>query len=104
MACFIMSRSSRRGVESGKMIPDLPPALQDGFNLARAPLQPSHGGVPIARPRLYRVCLVAGVTALALIATAAFRSTTGAFFQLLEDEFGWHRSGLSTAVMVNQVI
>lgn len=60
---------------------------------------------PLRRsPRIHRAWLVAAVTALALIAAAAFRSTTGAFFQPLEKEFGWDRSGLSTAVMINLVI
>lgn len=72
--------------------------------LPEYPDQPAAGRVPVVSPRLHRAWLVAGVTALALIATAAFRSTTGAFFQPLEHEFGWHRSGLSTAVMINLVI
>lgn len=55
-------------------------------------------------PKIHRAWLVAAVTAMALIATAAFRSTTGAFFEPLETEFGWDRSGLSTAVMINLVV
>lgn len=56
------------------------------------------------KPRLHRAWLVAAVTTLALIATAAFRSTTGAFFEPLESEFGWQRSQLSMAVTINLVV
>lgn len=54
--------------------------------------------------RIHRAWLVAIVTTLALVATAAFRSTTGAFFEPLESEFGWLRSQLSTAVTINLVV
>lgn len=47
---------------------------------------------------------MAAVTVLALVAAAAFRSTTGAFFEPLETEFGWTRSQLSTAVTINLVV
>jgi len=53
---------------------------------------------------MHRAWLVAIVTTLALVATAAFRSTTGAFFEPLESEFGWQRSQLSTAVTINLVV
>lgn len=55
-------------------------------------------------PRLHRAWLVAIITTLALVATAAFRSTTGAFFEPLESEFGWQRTQLSTAVTINLVV
>ncbi|WP_413455223.1 MFS transporter [Glutamicibacter sp. FR1] len=54
--------------------------------------------------RIHRAWLVAIVTTLALVATAAFRSTTGAFFEPLESEFGWLRTQLSTAVTINLVV
>jgi MFS family permease len=47
---------------------------------------------------------VAGVTLLALVAAAAFRSTTGALFEPLEAEFGWTRAETSGAVTANLVI
>lgn len=56
------------------------------------------------QPRVHRAWLVAIVTTLALVAAAAFRSTTGAFFEPLESEFGWQRSQLSTAVTINLVV
>lgn len=56
------------------------------------------------RPRVHRAWMVAIVTTLALVAAAAFRSTTGAFFEPLEAEFGWQRSQLSTAVTINLVV
>ncbi|MEN2745760.1 MFS transporter [Sinomonas halotolerans] len=58
----------------------------------------------LQRPRLHRAWLVAGVTLLALLAAAAFRSTTGALFEPLEGEFGWSRAQTSTAVTANLVI
>ena len=53
---------------------------------------------------MHRAWLVAIVTTLALVAAAAFRSTTGAFFEPMESEFGWQRSQLSTAVTINLVV
>ena len=60
---------------------------------------PGHGRWP-----LHRAWFVAGVTLLALVATAAFRSTTGALFEPLESEFGWSRTDLSSAVTLNLVV
>lgn len=57
-----------------------------------------------APPRLHRAWLVAAVTLLALVAAAAFRSTTGALFQPIEAEFGWSRSQLSGAVTANLIV
>ena len=42
--------------------------------------------------------IVAALTLLALVAGAAFRSTTGALLEPLETEFGWTRSATSGAV------
>ncbi|WP_312877470.1 MFS transporter [Lentzea indica] len=56
------------------------------------------------RPRLHRAWLVAAVTLLALVAAAAFRSTTGALFEPIETEFGWSRAQLSGAVTLNLVV
>ena len=39
----------------------------------------------------------------ALLAGAAFRSTTGALFEPLEHEFGWSRTGTSGAVTANLI-
>jgi len=44
------------------------------------------------------------VTLLALVAAAAFRSSTGALFEPLETEFGWSRTDLSTAVTINLIV
>ncbi len=52
----------------------------------------------------HRAWLVAGVTLLALVAAAAFRSTTGALFEPLETEFGWTRAETSGAVTANLVV
>lgn len=53
---------------------------------------------------VHRAWLVAAVTLLALVAAAAFRSTTGALFEPLESEFGWSRSQLSAAVTLNLIV
>ncbi|MGO0577510.1 MFS transporter [Ornithinimicrobium panacihumi] len=53
---------------------------------------------------VHRAWFVAGVTLLALVAAAAFRSTTGALFEPLETEFGWRRTDLSAAVMLNLIV
>jgi predicted MFS family arabinose efflux permease len=47
---------------------------------------------------------VAGVTFLALIAAAAFRSSTGVLIEPVEQEFGWSRAWTSGAVSVNLVL
>ena len=47
---------------------------------------------------------VAGVTFLALIAAAAFRSSTGVLIEPVESEFGWSRSWTSGAVSINLVL
>lgn len=53
---------------------------------------------------VHRAWLVAAVTLLALVAAAAFRSTTGALFEPLESEFGWTRTELSTAATLSLVV
>ncbi|WP_413249410.1 MFS transporter [Sinomonas flava] len=58
----------------------------------------------VVRRGIHRAWLVAGVTLLALMAAAAFRSTTGALFEPLEAEFGWTRAETSGAVTANLVI
>ena len=56
------------------------------------------------RSGLHRAWAVAGVTLLALVAAAAFRSTTGALFEPIETEFGWSRTQLSGAVTANLIV
>jgi MFS family permease len=54
--------------------------------------------------RIHRAWLVAGVTFLVLIASAAFRSSFGVMIVPFEDEFGWTRSVTSLAVSINLVL
>ena len=54
--------------------------------------------------RIHRAWLVAGVTFLVLLASAAFRSSVGVMIVPFEDEFGWSRSATSLAVSVNLVL
>ncbi|WP_286135318.1 MFS transporter [Arthrobacter sp. UCD-GKA] len=74
------------------------------MTLPSPPADPARNAVPRKTRRIHRAWLVAAVTVLALVAAAAFRSTTGAFFEPLESEFGWTRSQLSTAVTINLVV
>jgi sugar phosphate permease len=53
--------------------------------------------------RIHRAWLVAGVTFMVLIASAAFRSSFGVMIVPFEDEFGWSREATSLAVSVNLV-
>ena len=53
---------------------------------------------------LHRAWLVAAVTFLVLLASAAFRSSVGVLIVPFEDEFGWTRSATSLAVSVNLVL
>jgi MFS family permease len=59
---------------------------------------------PATGRRLHPAWPVAGVTLLALIAAAAFRSSTGALIEPVEAEFGWDRSWTSGAVSLNLVL
>jgi MFS family permease len=54
--------------------------------------------------RLHPAWTVAAVTFLALIAAAAFRSSTGVLIEPVENEFGWSRAWTSGAVSVNLVL
>jgi len=49
----------------------------------------------------HRAWIVAAVTFLALVASAAFRSSTGVLLEPVGDEFGWSRETVSFAVLVN---
>ncbi len=60
------------------------------------------GGEVRAYPR--RAWVVAIVTLGALVAAAAFRSSTGALMEPIEREFGWSRTTTSGAVSLNLVI
>lgn len=54
--------------------------------------------------RIHRAWLVAGVTFLVLLASAAFRSSMGVMLVPFEEDFGWSRSAMSLAVSVNLVL
>src|SRR6478736_8524879 len=59
---------------------------------------------PARTARVHRAWYVAAVTLGALVAAAAFRSSTGALFEPLEAEFGWSRATTSGAVTLNLVV
>ncbi len=54
--------------------------------------------------RVHRAWVVAGVTLGALVAAAAFRSSTGVLFEPIEHEFGWDRATTSGAVSLNLIL
>ncbi|HQV58070.1 MAG TPA: hypothetical protein PKV27_08660, partial [Ilumatobacteraceae bacterium] len=51
-----------------------------------------------------RAWIVAAVTLVALVAAAAFRSSTGVLMEPIEREFGWSRAVTSGAVSLNLVL
>src|SRR3954471_16073764 len=55
-------------------------------------------------PRIHRAWTVAGVTFVALVAAAAFRSSTGVLLEPIENEFGWSRADTAGAVRLNLVV
>jgi len=55
-------------------------------------------------PRLHPAWVVAGVALVALICAAAFRAAPGVLMVPLEEENGWSRSSLSTAVGINLLL
>ena len=66
---------------------------------------PAATGDAIGRrpPRMHRAWLVAGVTFLVLLASAAFRSSFGVMVVPLQESMGWSTAGISIAVSVNLV-
>ena len=56
------------------------------------------------RTRWHRAWVVAAVTLGALVAAAAFRSSTGVLLEPIEEEFGWSRATTSGAVSLNLVL
>jgi MFS family permease len=55
-------------------------------------------------PRVHRAWLVAAVTFLVLLASAAFRSSLGVLLVPIEDDLGWTRTQTSLAVSLNLVV
>lgn len=56
------------------------------------------------RGALHRAWIVAAVTLGALVAAAAFRSSTGVLIQPIEEEFGWSRTTTAGAVSLNLLL
>jgi MFS family permease len=61
-------------------------------------------GAPTAAHRVHPAWYVAGVSFVALVGAAGFRSTPGALITPLQDEFGWSRGTISLAVSVNLLL
>src|ERR1700686_3777438 len=54
--------------------------------------------------RLHYAWIVAGITFIALIVTAAVRATPSILIVPLEQEFGWSRSTISLAISINLLL
>src|SRR5687768_473 len=67
---------------------------------------PAAAGVAAGRraPRVHRAWLVAAVTFLVLLASAAFRSSLGVLLVPLEEDLGWSRTETSIAVSLNLLV
>ena len=68
---------------------------------------PAAAGVVVAGrrpPRMHRAWLVAAVTFLVLLASAAFRSSLGVLLVPIEDDLGWSRTDTSIAVSLNLLV
>jgi MFS family permease len=68
---------------------------------------PAAAGVAAAgrrSPRVHRAWLVAAVTFLVLLASAAFRSSLGVLLVPIEDDLGWTRTQTSFAVSLNLLV
>src|SRR5438094_9983024 len=59
--------------------------------------------VRLARGRVHYAWIVTGITFVALMVTAGIRATPGVLILPLEQEFGWSRITVSTAVSINLV-
>ncbi|MCW2747449.1 MAG: yhjX 2 [Nocardioidaceae bacterium] len=59
---------------------------------------------PTTRRAIHPSWIVAGVAFVALIGAAGFRAAPGVLMVPLQDEFGWSRSLMSTAVGINLVL
>ncbi len=71
---------------------------------APGPLTPATGPARRRRTPWHPAWTVAGITFLALVAAAAFRSSTGVLIEPVEAEFGWSRIWTSSAVSINLVL
>jgi predicted MFS family arabinose efflux permease len=68
---------------------------------------PAAAGLGVAGrrgPRVHRAWLVAAVTFLVLLASAAFRSSLGVLLVPIEEDLGWTRTQTSIAVSLNLVV
>lgn len=77
------------------------------WNAASGPADPAYPPCVTTTPRPTRwhpAWTVAAVTLGALVAAAAFRSSTGVLMEPIEHEFGWDRTTTSGAVSLNLVL
>ena len=55
-------------------------------------------------PRVHYAWVVFGVTFITLLAAAGFRSTPGILIDPLQDEFGWSKATIGSAISVNLLL
>ena len=65
---------------------------------------PTRSPLPARFRGVHYAWVVAGITLGALVAAAAFRSSTGVLLEPIEEEFGWSRATTSGAVSLNLVL
>src|SRR5262245_8267985 len=77
--------------------------------LPRTAATPNHDVVtmttaPVRPKKIHRAWSVAAVAFVAIIGAAGFRATPGVMITPLQEEFGWGRGLISTAVSVNLLL
>lgn len=65
---------------------------------------PQASDTPVKRRKIHYGWIVAGLTFLTLLSMAGVRSTPGVLIVPLEQEFGWTRATISSAVSVNLIL
>lgn len=70
----------------------------------RSSAAPAGRGAERRAPRVHRAWLVAAVTFLVLLASAAFRSSFGVMIVPIEEDLGWTRTHTSFAISLNLIV
>lgn len=67
-------------------------------------IAPTATSSPTAQPKVHYAWVVFAVTFFTLLAASGFRSTPSVLIQPLQEEFGWSKATISTAVSINIVL
>ena len=68
------------------------------------PVETPSRPTPAPRRRFHRAWTVAGIAFVAIVGAAGFRATPGVLITPLEEEFGWTRATIGSAVSVNLIL